>query len=383
MRIAIVKEVRPSEKRVAASPEIVKKLMAKGIEVHVQAGAGETSSFVDDDFESAGATITRDFKTTVTNCDLILKVQKPVFKTDKGLEDELNYLPKGSTLLGILSPLTDKDQLSQYCKQNITALSLDLMPRITRAQSMDVLSSQSNLAGYRAVIETAHLYDRAFPMMMTAAGTIPPAKVLVLGAGVAGLQAIATAKRLGAVVSAFDVRPAVKEQVESLGATFVMVEEEEAAETTSGYAKEMSEDYKKRQGEKIRETLAKSDVAITTALIPGKKAPLLITEAMVEEMKPGSVILDMAVESGGNCEVSQIDEIIKHRGVKVIGYRNLPSRIAQDASRLYARNLLTFLELIIDTETQSIKLDREDEIIKGTLLTHDGKIVHEQFMKEE
>ena len=380
MRIAIVKETRPGECRVAASPETVKKLTDMGLEVVVQAGAGDASSFVDDDFETAGALIARDFKATVSKADLVLKVQKPGLKGEKGVDDELKHLPKGAALVAMLSPLNDQDQLEAYNKQGVSSFSMDMIPRITRAQSMDVLSSQSNLGGYRAVVEAAIEYGRAFPMMMTAAGTVPPAKVLVLGAGVAGLQAIATAKRLGAVVSAFDVRPAVKEQVESLGASFVEVEQpNEDAETAGGYAKEMSEDYKKKQAEKIRETLAKSDIAITTALIPGRPAPMLIPEYMVEDMKPGSIIVDMAVEMGGNCEVSKIDEVVNHRGVKVIGHRNIPSRIPQDASRLYARNILNFLELIIDKDSKTLKWDGEDEIIKGTLLTHEGQTVHENF----
>lgn len=381
MRIAVVKESRPGEKRVAASPETVKKLSNRGLEVFVQMGAGATSSFVDDDYESAGGVLVSTFKETVEKADLILKVQKPVVKGEKGLEEELKWFPKDAMLIALLSPLTDQDQLKLYAQHSITAFSMDMIPRISRAQSMDVLSSQSSLAGYRSVLDAAHEYGRAFPMMMTAAGTITPAKVLILGAGVAGLQAIATAKRLGASVSAFDVRPTVKEQVESLGATFVEVDnpDDANAETKGGYAQEMSEDYKKRQSKKIEETLAKSDIAITTALIPGKPAPRLISEDMVDHMKPGSVIVDMAIEAGGNCAVSQADQIVNHRGVKVIAYRNIPSRIPQDASRLYARNIFSFLDFLLDKDNPQITLNQEDEIIKGTLLTHQGNIAHDLF----
>lgn len=381
MRIAVVKESRPGEKRVAASPETVKKLSNRGLEVFVQMGAGAASSFVDDDYESAEGVLVSTFKETVEKADLILKVQKPVVKGEKGLEEELKWFSKDAMLIALLSPLTDQDQLKLYAQHSITAFSMDMIPRISRAQSMDVLSSQSSLAGYRSVLDAAHEYGRAFPMMMTAAGTITPAKVLILGAGVAGLQAIATAKRLGASVSAFDVRPTVKEQVESLGATFVEVDnpDDANAETKGGYAQEMSEDYKKRQSKKIEETLAKSDIAITTALIPGKPAPRLISEDMVDHMKPGSVIVDMAIEAGGNCAVSQADQIVNHRGVKVIAYRNIPSRIPQDASRLYARNIFSFLDFLLDKDNPQITLNQEDEIIKGTLLTHQGNITHDLF----
>jgi len=292
--------------------------------------------------------------------------------------DELGAMQSGAILVGMLNPYGAKDTVQQYASANISAFSMEFVPRITRAQAMDVLSSQSNLAGYRAVIEGAAEYGRALPMMMTAAGTVAPARVLILGAGVAGLQAIATAKRLGAIVSAFDVRPAVKEQVQSLGATFVEVDPEATAnaETSGGYAKEMGEDYKRKQAQKIHDTLKKTDIAISTALIPGKPAPVLITEDMVKDMKLGSIIVDLAVESGGNCPLSEVGKIVTKHGVKIMGLTNIPGRIAADASALYARNLFNFVSLMIDKASNSIKINMEDEIIKGTLLTHSGALVH-------
>lgn len=280
----------------------------------------------------------------------------------------------------MLAPFDNRAALPGWAAKNLSTFALELIPRITRAQTMDVLSSQSNLAGYRAVIEAANAFGRAFPMMMTAAGTVPPARVLVLGAGVAGLQAIATARRLGAIVSAFDVRAAAKEQVQSLGATFVEVEGAENAETSGGYAKEVSEDFKMRQQAKIHETLKKSDIAIATALIPGKPAPVLITEAMVKDMKPGSVIVDLAVERGGNCPLSEAGKVVQKHGVTLIGHDNMPSRIAVDASALYARNVFSFLSLLINKDKKDeLHINVEDEIIKGTLLTHQGQVVHPQF----
>jgi NAD(P) transhydrogenase subunit alpha len=285
-------------------------------------------------------------------------------------------------MIGMLSPYQEKDLLKAYAAQGITAMAMELVPRITRAQTMDVLSSQANLAGYRAVLEAANEFGRGFPLMMTAAGTVPPAKVFIMGAGVAGLQAIATARRLGAQVSATDVRAIAREQVQSLGATFVMVENEEtkAAETAGGYAKEMSDDYKKQQAALVADTIKKQDIVITTALIPGRKAPLLVTAEMVHSMKPGSVIVDLAVEQGGNCALSKLGEVAEVNGVKIVGYPNMPSRIAVDASNLYARNLLNFLTPLIDKETKALKINREDEIVKATLLTKDGAVVHPQFI---
>ncbi len=374
MKIAVLKERRPGETRVAAIPETVKKFIGLGVDVVVESGAGQLSNIGDDAFAAAGAKIESDFKTASSGADIILKVQRP-----EG--DEVSAIKSGALLVAMLSPYGAKEQMNQYAGANISAFAMEFMPRITRAQTMDVLSSQSNLAGYRAVIEAAEQFGKALPMMMTAAGTIAPARALILGAGVAGLQAIATARRLGAIVSAFDVRPAVKEQVQSLGATFVEVDPEatKAAETAGGYAKEMSEDYKRQQSLKIHETLKKTDIAISTALIPGKPAPVLITEDMVRDMKPGSVIVDMAVEAGGNCPLSEAGKVVTKHGVKIIGYTNLPGRIPTDASALYARNLFNFVSTLIDKNTKSVKLDLADEIVKGTLLTHGGSIVHPSF----
>jgi NAD(P) transhydrogenase subunit alpha len=295
--------------------------------------------------------------------------------------NEIGLLKPGAILVAMLNPYAAQGDLQTYARGHVTAMSMELMPRITRAQSMDVLSSQSNLAGYKAVLDAAEQFGRAFPMMMTAAGTIPPARVMVMGAGVAGLQAIATARRLGAIVSATDVRPIAKEQVESLGATFVMVESEETkqAETQGGYAKEMSEDYKRRQAELIAETLKKQDVVICTALVPGRAAPKLITEDMLRSMKPGSVVVDLAVEQGGNCACSEAGKIVEIFGVKIVGYRNMPSRIAVDASALYARNILNFVTLFSAKEGGQFKANWEDDIIRAIALTRDGVVIHPQF----
>jgi len=281
----------------------------------------------------------------------------------------------------MLNPYAARDDLAVYASKNVTAMSMELMPRITRAQAMDVLSSQSNLVGYKAVLDAAEQFGRAFPMMMTAAGTVPPARVFVMGAGVAGLQAIATAKRLGAIVSATDVRPAAKEQVQSLGASFVMVENEETrqAETSGGYAKEMSDDYKRQQAILVADTIKKQDIVICTALIPGRAAPRLVSREMLESMKTGSVVVDLAVEQGGNCEMSEAGKVVEYAGVRIIGYRNMPSRIAVDASALYARNVLSFLTLISAKEGGALAVDWGDEIVKAVALTRDGAIVHEQF----
>jgi len=311
----------------------------------------------------------------------VLKVQRPLTAAEGG-PDELALLKPGALLIGLLAPYSNREQIEAYAAKGVIAFAMELLPRISRAQSMDVLSSQANLAGYKAVLDGAAEFGRAFPMMMTAAGTVAPAKVLVMGAGVAGLQAIATARRLGAVVSATDVRLAAKEQVESLGAKFVMVEDEESkqAETAGGYAKEMSDAYKQKQAALIRETLKKQDIAICTALIPGRKAPVLIAEDMVKEMRPGSVIVDLAVEQGGNCPLSKPGEVVTtENGVRVVGHLNVPSRLAVDSSALYAKNLLNFLGLMIDKKDKALKLDWTDEIIKGTALTRDGAVVHPQF----
>lgn len=380
MKIAIPKERRAHERRVAASPDTVKKLIALGLDVVVEKDAGLMSSIPDSAFQAAGAKIAADATETYADADIIFKVQRPLHAAEGDI-DEIALIKSGAILIAILSPFTDGATVDAYAKGNIIAFAMEFMPRISRAQSMDVLSSQSNLAGYTAVIDAAQEFSRAFPMMMTAAGTVAPAKVLVMGTGVAGLQAIATAKRLGAVVSATDVRAAAKEQVESLGGKFVMVESDETGETEGGYAKEMSDDYKAKQAALIAKTLAKQDIAITTALIPGRPAPVLITREMVHSMKPGSVIIDLAVESGGNCELSQAGKVIEENGVKIVGHYNVPSRVAADASALYARNLLNFLTPQMDAENKTLNIDWEDEVIIGTLLTKDGAIVHERLTK--
>ncbi|HVJ34621.1 MAG TPA: Re/Si-specific NAD(P)(+) transhydrogenase subunit alpha [Terriglobia bacterium] len=380
MKIAILKERRADEKRCAATPDTVKKYVALNAEVAVEAGAGETAAIADAAFAAAGATIVPDAAAAIAGADLILKVQRPLTAAEGG-PDELAGAKQGAFLAAILNPHGAKDSLDGYATRGVNAFAMELMPRITRAQSMDVLSSQSNLAGYKAVIDAAGVFGRAFPMMMTAAGTVAPARVLIMGVGVAGLQAIATARRLGAIVSATDVRPATKEQVESLGATFVAVEDEEfkQAETAGGYAKQMSEAYQAKQAALIAETIKKQDVVITTALIPGRKAPVLVTEDMVKSMKLGSVIVDLAVEQGGNCPLSEAGKVVVKHGVTLVGHNNVPSRLAVDATALYARNLLNFVTLLIDKESKELKVNWEDEIVKGVALTRDGTIIHPMF----
>jgi NAD(P) transhydrogenase subunit alpha len=380
MKISVAKERRPDERRVAASPETVKRLVGMGHEVIVEAGAGSGSAFPDQAYEAAGAKIAADAAAALGAGDIVLKVQKPL-RGGEGAVDELAMMRRGAVLIGLLQPLQHRDDVEAYAKAGIAAFAMELIPRITRAQSMDVLSSQANLAGYKAVLDAAGEFGRAMPMMMTAAGTVPPARVLVMGAGVAGLQAIATARRLGGVVSATDVRLAAKEQVESLGASFLVVDLEamKAMETAGGYAKEMGEDFARRQREHVTEALRKIDIVICTALIPGRKAPVLITREMVQVMRPGSVIVDLAVEQGGNVEGSALGKIVTTaNGVTIIGHANVPSRIAVDASQLYAKNLLAFLGLIIDKD-KNLKIDTADEIVKATLLTRDGAIVHPQL----
>jgi len=383
MRIAIPKERRPHESRVAATPETVKRLMALGADVVVEKGAGTGAAIADADYKDAGATIAKDAASACGDADIILKVQRPLSKAEG--TDEMALLKDGAVLIGVLNPGGDEAALEAYAKGNVVAFAMELAPRITRAQSMDVLSSQSNLAGYKAVLDATEVYGRVMPMMMTAAGRINPARVFVMGAGVAGLQAIATARRLGAVVSATDVRAVAKEQVESLGASFVMVESEETAqaETAGGYAKEMSEDYKRRQAELVAQTIAKQDIVITTALIPGRPAPELVSAEMVKSMRPGSVIVDLAVEQGGNCALSQPGKVVTKHGVVIVGHLNTPSRLAVDASALYSRNLLNFVDLLIDGEAKALKIDWDDEIVQGTCLTRDGKIVHPLFAPKE
>jgi NAD(P) transhydrogenase subunit alpha len=372
MRIGVPAETRPGESRVAATPETVKKLVAGGKhQVLVQSGAGVNAAVPDADFQAAGATIVPAAAELYAQADIVLKVRAPEAA-------ELAGLKRGSILVGLLNPY-DAAGIQALAATGVAGFAMEWLPRITRAQAMDVLSSQANIAGYKAVMLAANEYGRFMPMLMTAAGTVKAARVLVMGAGVAGLQAIATAKRLGAVIEAFDVRPAVKEQVESLGAKFVEVamtdEEKKQAETAGGYAREMSEDYKRRQGELVHERAKVADIVITTALIPGRPAPVLIREETVQAMKPGSVIVDLAVEQGGNCPLTERDRIVVKHGVKLVGLANLPALVAADASSLYARNLLNFLNLLVDPKSGELKLDREDEVIAGALVCIDGQVV--------
>ncbi|KJS35455.1 MAG: NAD(P) transhydrogenase subunit alpha [Rhodospirillaceae bacterium BRH_c57] len=376
MKIAIPKERRAGEARVAASPDTVKKLVGLGCDVVVEQGAGLGAGVTDGDFTSAGATIGNDAASTLSDADVVLKVQRPM--TAEEGTDEVALLKEGSVLMCHLMALTERTLVDALAARKVTAFAMELMPRTTRAQSMDILSSQNNLAGYKAVIDAAAEFGRAFPMMMTAAGTVAPARVLIYGAGVAGLQAVATAKRLGAVVFATDVRPATKEQVASLGGKFVVVDEEmeKEAETAGGYAKEMPPEYFVKQKQILGDHLKKADIVITTALIPGRPAPKLVTAEQVATMKHGSVIIDLAAETGGNCELTEAGKVVEKHGVKIVGYTNTPSRLAGDASTLFAKNLLNFLMLMIDKETKSVKIDWEDDLVKGSLVTRDGSVVH-------
>lgn len=374
MKVAALKEHRDGETRAALVPEVAKKLRDLGVSVTVERGAGEGARFPDSAYEEAGAVLAGSPAEALKGADVVFKVRRPT-------SEELQLIPEGALLIGLLDPYGDADAIKAYAQRGLAAFAMELVPRITRAQSMDVLSSQSNLAGYKAVIEAAAYYGRALPQMMTAAGSIAPARLFVMGAGVAGLQAVATGRRLGARVSATDVRPAAKEQVESLGASFVMVESEEAeaAETAGGYAREMSEDYKGRQAELVAETIPKQDIIITTAQIPGRPAPELVSEDMVKAMKPGSIIVDLAAEQGGNCALSKPGEVIEAHGVTIIGHRNMPGRVAADASQLYARNLFNFLKPLIDEESGTLRIDWADEILTGTCLARDGQVVHPDF----
>lgn len=376
MKIAAAKESSPLEARVAITPDTAKKFVAAGITVAIEAGAGIKAGIADSAYEAAGATVAQSAAEAYAGADIVLCVDTP---DDAGVA----LIPEGSILIGMMNPLDPKTDFSALNKRSIHAYAMEFLPRISRAQSMDVLSSQSNLAGYRAVIEAVSATSKTVPMMMTAAGTIPPAKALVLGVGVAGLQAIATAKRLGAVVSAFDVRAATKEQAMSLGAKFIEVAASADAETSGGYAKEMDEDYKRRQGEALAEVIKTQDIIISTALIPGKPAPELITSDMVKSMKAGSVIVDLAAANGGNCKLTKADEVLTtENGVTIIGYTNMPSRAASDASPLYARNLQTFvMTLMFDKETKGLKVLSDDELIKGTLVTKGGAVVHAALVK--
>jgi NAD(P) transhydrogenase subunit alpha len=364
MKILALKETLGNEKRVAITPDLISKYNKLGYEVLIESGAGVNSNIADEDYKNAGANVVENFADAISLADIILKVQAPSVEE----MTKLSGCKKDVVLVGTLNPYQNQEQKKSYQDLNIKAFAAELFPRITRAQSMDVLSSQSNLVGYRAVIDAVAELDIAVPMMMTAAGTITPAKIMVLGAGVAGLQAIATAKRLGAVVSAFDVRAVAKEQVQSLGAKFIEVPVEEDGQTGAGYAKEMSEEYKKKQEQIIFDNIIKQDVIISTALIPGKPAPKLISEAMVKAMKKGAVIVDIAAVNGGNCELTESGKVVEKFGVKIIGYDNFPSRIARDASKLYAKNLYNFVELITNKDEKKIELNLEDEIIKAALI---------------
>ena len=371
MRIAVSRETEAGEPRVAATPETVRKLKALGAEVAVARGAGAGSGIPDVDFEAAGATVGDGAE---SDADIVLRVRRPS-------GSEVGSYKKGAIVVAIMDPYGNDAALRALADAGVTAFAMELMPRITRAQVMDVLSSQANLAGYRAVIDASAEYGRALPMMMTAAGTIPAAKIFIMGVGVAGLQAIATARRLGAVVTATDVRPAVKEQVQSLGAKFIAVEDDEfkQAETAGGYAKEMSKEYRAKQAALVAEHIKKQDIVITTALIPGRPAPKLVSAEMVASMRPGSVLVDLAVERGGNVEGAKAGEVAEINGVKIVGHTNVPGRLAASASALYAKNLLTFLESLVDKKEKKLAINWDDEIVKGTALTRDGAVVHPSF----
>ena len=372
MKIAIVKETRAYETRVAGSPEVVKNLIGLGFQVVVQQDAGRDASFTDAAFRDAGATIAKDARAALKGAGMVFKIQAPQ-------AGEIPAIKKGTILVASLGALSNPKEMQALARAGLTSFAMELMPRISRAQSMDILSSQSNLAGYKAVLDAASEFGRAFPMMMTAAGTVLPAKVFIMGVGVAGLQAIATAKRLGAIVTATDVRPATKEQVESLGGKFLEVdpEMEKDAQTEGGYAKEMPPAYFAKQKKVAAEHITKQDIVITTALIQGRPAPVLVTEQMVATMKPGAVIVDLAVEVGGNCPLTKLDQVVKTKnGVTIIGHGNVAGRLAEDASALFAKNLLNFITPLVDPETKNLAIDWEDEIVKGTLVTRDGKVVH-------
>lgn len=374
--IAVTAE-EDNEPRVAVSPETVKKLIALGCTVRIQSGAGARSRFSDEGLKGQGATIATSAGETLAGADILLKVRRPI-------ASEVAALKPGAIVAAMLNPYDDRAGLEGLAQSGAVLMAMEFMPRITRAQSMDVLSSQANLAGYKAVVDAAAMFGQAIPMMMTAAGTVPAAKAFIMGVGVAGLQAIATARRLGAIVSATDVRPATKEQVASLGAKFIAVEDEEfrQAQTAAGYAKPMSADYQKKQAELVASHIKAQDIVITTALIPGRPAPRLITRAMVESMKPGAVIMDLAAERGGNCEVTQPGAVIEHNGVRIAGPLNLAGSVPVNASSLYAKNLLTFLETMIDKKEKVLKINWDDEIVKGTLIAKDGKLVHPSLVKE-
>jgi NAD(P) transhydrogenase subunit alpha len=378
MRIAVPSETNGDETRVAVTPDTIKRLSNLGAEFAIQKGAGIASGITDGDFEAAGAKIAASAADAVKDADVVLQVRRPGAAVLSGAKP-------GAIVLSIMDPYGNEAALKELAGANVCAFAMEFMPRITRAQSMDVLSSQANLAGYRAVVDGAAEYGRAMPMMMTAAGTVPAARIFIMGVGVAGLQAIATARRMGGVVTATDVRPATKEQVESLGAKFLAVEDEEfqQAQTAGGYAKEMSKEYQAKQAELTASHIAKQDIVVTTALIPGRPAPKLVSAEMVKSMRPGSVIVDLAVERGGNCELAKPGEVfVTDNGVKIVGHLNIPGRLAATASSLYAKNLFAFLETMIDAEKKELAVDWEDELVTATLLTRDGAVVHPNFKTE-
>ena len=376
MKITILKERRPHETRVAATPETVRKLKALGAEITIETNAGAAAAYPDQAYVDAGASIVPDAASAVAAGDVIFKIQRPL-SAEEGV-DEIGLLRSGQMLMAPLGALTNRPLVEALAAKGVTAFALELIPRITRAQSMDILSSQANLGGYKAVLLAANNFGRIFPQMMTPGGTLAPARAFIMGVGVAGLQAIATARRLGAVVTATDVRPATKEQVQSLGGKFVAVEDEEfkAAETAGGYAKQMSPEYQAKQAALVAEHIKLQDIVVTTALIPGRKAPVLVSEDMVRTMKPGSVIVDMAVEQGGNCPLSEFGKTVEKHGVRIVGPANLPAELPTDSSALFARNLLNFITPMIDKETKALKVDLNDEVVKGTLVTQNGQIVH-------
>ena len=374
MKVGVPREVAPGERRVALVPETVAKLVDSGLEVVVEKGAGAQAGFADSAYADAGATVADN--AAVFASDVVVKVAPPQLGGADGA-DEVGQLKAGSSFIGFLMPLTSPELVNRLAKQNVTSFSMELVPRITVAQRMDALSSQATAAGYIAALRGALDVDAFFPMLTTAAGTIPPAKVLVIGAGVAGLQAIATAKRLGARVKGFDIRPAAAEQVESLGAQFVGITLDEA-ETKGGYAKEVTEDQQKKEHELLHKICAESDVVITTAQVPGRKAPVLITRDMVEAMRPGAVIIDLAAESGGNCELTQAGETVVENGVKVVGLVNPASELPRNSSQMYSKNIHELLKHLVDEESKSLKVDFEDEITRESCVTHDGSVVHER-----
>jgi NAD(P) transhydrogenase subunit alpha len=377
MRLAVLKERRPAETRVAATPDTVKKLIGLGLTVAVESEAGALAAIADADFAAAGAEIAPDAAAVLAGAGIVFAVQTPG-------PEERALIPRGALLVCIAGAFADPDLVPSLAAAGIDTAAMELLPRITRAQSMDVLSSQANLAGYRAVVESATAFQRGFPMMMTAAGTVPPARVFVIGAGVAGLQAIATARRLGAIVSATDVRPAAKEEIKSLGAAYVGVEDAETAGQTGAYAREMSDAFRQKQAELMATTIAKNDIIICTALVMGRKAPVIVTQPMVDSMRAGSVIIDLAAEAGGNCAATVAGQsTTTANGVTILGFNNWPGRIPVASSSLYARNLLTFLTTFWDKDSQAPKLPETDDIVKGVMLTRDGAVVHPNFLPQQ